>query len=509
MHYEAGLGQAHDRRREAAATWALAGLIILAAALRFWRLGTWNFEATEIFTHRDSITLRLTNPRPLSYLLNYYLVGPLMPLDEYGLRLLPAIFGVLAVPALYYLTRRLVGTRAALFAALLLTVSPLLVYYSQFARYWSLVFLLCAIYPYAIYVGLRERHRGWLAWGLVTAVLAALAHPVSVLLIGGPALWLAATYLRPGRLRALWARRGARWGLAVAALIAVVIAVRFIPVLQSWITEHDKNPGSGQFLLRAPMAAGVKQALYVVAYVESLTLPLVLIALLGLCLLWQGRDRFLATFLISLAAFPMLFLSLISLRTPVSTYYLLPTAPVFFIAAGVFFDRLCDVQWALRPRWLLPVTIAAVTIVSGMPTLISQYRNGRRYDFRGVAHALQSRLTPADVIYSDQPMVLAHYLPGREVQKLRYDTLPLEESVRRHRVGQGGTLWVVAPAPSHALRTNLRQGGLRNWIYENCQLRVTTGQGRLDFRQQYLNAFQCPPAPLEPQAPAAEGQASQ
>jgi hypothetical protein len=483
MHHEARQGQAHDRRPEGAAVWWLAGLTVLAIALRFWRLGTWNFEATEIFTHRDSITLRLTNPRPLSYLLNYYLVGPLMPLDEYGLRLLPAIFGVLAVLASYYVTRRLAGARAALFAALLVTVSPLLVYYSQFARYWSLVFLLCTIYPYAIYIGLQERHRGWLIWGLITAVLAALAHPVSVLLIGGPALWLAAAYLRPSRLRTLWAHRGARWGLLAAALI----------------------PGSGQFLLRAPMAAGVKQVLYVVAYVESLTLPLVLVALLGLTLLWQSGNRVLATFLVSLAAFPMLFLSLISLRTPVSTYYLLPTEPVFFIAAGIFFDRLCDVQWTLRPRWLLPVTVAAVTIVSGLPTLVSQYRNGRRYDFRGVAHALGPRLAPDDVIYSDQPMVLAHYLPGRTVQKLRYDTLPLQKAVGLHREGQGGEVWVVAPAPSHALRTNLRQGGVRSWIYENCQLRVTTGQGRLDFRQQYLNAFQCPPAPFEQRVPAADG----
>ena len=53
----------------------IAGLTVLAIALRFWRLGEWNFEATEMFTLRDSLNPRWGNPRPLGYLLNYYLVG--------------------------------------------------------------------------------------------------------------------------------------------------------------------------------------------------------------------------------------------------------------------------------------------------------------------------------------------------------------------------------------------------------------------------------------------------
>ena len=32
------------------------------------------------------------------YFLNHYLVYPFLPLDEFGIRLLPAISGVLAIP---------------------------------------------------------------------------------------------------------------------------------------------------------------------------------------------------------------------------------------------------------------------------------------------------------------------------------------------------------------------------------------------------------------------------
>lgn len=472
----------------------LAGLIVLAFALRFWRLGDWNFQATEIFTLRDSLSPRLTNPRPLGYLLNYVLVRPFAPLDELGLRILPAIFGALAIPAFYFVMRPLIGARAALFGAFLLTVSPLHIYYSQLARYWSLVFLLSAIYPYAIFRGIRERHRGALAVGLLTGALAILAHPVSVLLVGGPALYLLSR-LRREHLVRLWGQKTVQWTVVFLGVLAAVVAVRLLPVLRSWIAEHDSNPGYGQFLLRSPVEPGVKQIFYLLNFVESLTVPLVLTSVAGIYLLWRGRDRPLAILLTSLGVFPVAFLTLISFRTAVSTYYLLPAVPVFFAGAGVFLDRLLGLDWNPGPRWLLPAMVATIIVAAGAPTLISDYRDGRRFDFRGAARWLDTRMAPGDLVFSDQPMVLAHYLPRSRVQHLRPDAAPLVQAMGTlDRAGGGGALWVVAPARSHAFRTNLKQGGLIDWIYGNCQVRGTIGVGRVDFRQQYLQIYRCPPA---------------
>lgn len=470
----------------------LAALVILGAVLRFWRLGDWNFEATEMFTLRDSVTPQFGNSRPLGYLLTYYLVKPFLPLDEFGLRLLPAIFGVLAIPAFYLVSRRLLGTRAALLGTLLLTVSHLHVMYSHLARYWSLVFLLSAVYPYALYLGIRERNRGALALGFVTGVLAALAHPVSVLLLGGPALVLPALLGR-GHLARLWKQRTIRLAALASVVVAAVVAWRFIPLLQGWISSHDENPGSGQFLLPS-IGHGMKQILYLLGFSEGLTVPVMLTGMVGVYLIWRRHDRALGLFLASLAIFPLAFLTLITLRTPVSQYYLLPAVPVFFLGAGAFLDRLFAVDWGLRPRWLAPATIVAVIISAGAPTLVSEYINGRRYDFRGMAHWLAPRLAREDIIFSDQPMVLAHYLPGTTVRHLQPSS-PLEESMRvLHRSERAGTLWIVAPARGHTFRTDLKRGGLIDWINGNCQLRSTIGKGRIDFRQQYLQVYRCRPA---------------
>lgn len=69
---------------------------------------------------------------PLLCFPNHYVVAPLLPLDDFGIRLLPASFGVLAIPTFYFVARRLIGTRAAFLGTFLLTLSPVHLIYSQF-----------------------------------------------------------------------------------------------------------------------------------------------------------------------------------------------------------------------------------------------------------------------------------------------------------------------------------------------------------------------------------------
>lgn len=487
---EAFMYPAGVNRRNKQVVWLIAGLVVVAAVFRFWRLGDWNFQATEIFTLRDSVTPQFTNPRPLGYLLTYYLVRPFLPLNEFGLRLLPAVFGVLAIPALYLVGRRLIGTNAALFGALFLALSPLHIMYSQLARYWSLVFLLCAIYPYATYLGIRDRNPRALGLGLLTGVLATLAHPVSLLLIVGPMIAFLWPYVRPSAWRRMRSRRSFRWASLAVGLLLIVVLVRFLPILEGWISQHDTHPGSGQFLLRSS-PPGWKQLFFLAAYVDSLIFPMVLFAMLGIYVLWREGQRPLALFLGSLALFPIAFLTLLSLRTPVSQYYLLPTAPAFFFGAGVFLNRVSEVEWRRYPRWLMAGSLSLIVIGVGLPTLLSDLRDGRRYNFRSVAQWLRPRLAPGDVVFSDQPMVLEHYLPAVEVLTLRRIE-PVADTLRAQRQAGHGELWIVAPAPSHAFRTNL--DGLIDWMYRNCQMQDMTGIGRLDYRQQYLQVYRCPPS---------------
>ena len=475
----------------------LAGLIVLALLLRVWRLNQWGFADDEVFTFRDSQSPSLQNPRPLLYFLNYFLIRPIVPLDELGLRILPAFFGVLTIPVFYLVARGLVGTRAALFGSLLLTFSGFHIYQSQFARYWSLVFLLTAVYPFAIYRGVRERRPGLLALGIVTCVLAALAHPVGIFPLGGLGLFLL-TQLRGKNLKRLWSRSGYRWaGLLVAVLTGVILA-RYVPALQ----ERVSSVRIADHFLHLPSRGGVRQAAFVLSYIENFTLPLVLCGLAGIYVLWRQGSRELAVLLSCVFLFPWAFILLVSLGAAAGIAYLLPSVPVLFIGGGVFLDKLTNIDWAPLPRWLIPATVVALMVAPNIPTILSQYRDGRRADLRGVARWLAPRVGPEDLIRSDQWRTLAHYLPGRRVENLTGDAEPLEEAFRQIRNSGGrGVLWIVSPV-SGGLRTNPRLETFKQWVYDHCDLRQTFGVPRLDFRQNGLQVYRC----LE--GPAAEPSAS-
>lgn len=486
-------------------TLGLTILVALATALRFWRLGRWGLEGDEVFTLHDSVRFQLNNPRPLLYLLNHFVVGSFLPLDEFGLRLLPALFGVLSVPALFLIGRSLFGDRAAFFSALLLVFSPLHVYQSQYARYWSLVVFLSAIYPYAVFLAVRDRNPKMAILGILIGLLAVLAHPVSLFLMAGLSVWLLLQVRREHLVR-LWSRTAVRWAALGMVGGTLLLGVRYVPMLLGWISSHDESVRVPDHLLALPGRPGVKQAGLLLAYLDGLTAPLILTGMLGLYLLWRRGEKSLALLLISLFFVPVGLLLILSTRTAISVTYMLSTAPVLFLGAGFFLARLSDLDWDLRPRWLLSAALAAIIVVAGLPTLISQYRDGRRQDFRGAALWLHDRLRPGDLVYADQFRTVALYLPDRKVQHLAADPVALSRSLQRVRAsGEGGTLWIVAPyAPKGGHRTTPKLNDFKSWLYANCQLRESIGVARLDFRQNELQIYRCPPAPAARPVPQSE-----
>jgi hypothetical protein len=357
-----------------------------------------------------------------------------------------------------------------------------------------LVFLLSAIYPLLTYIGLREGRRAWVMWGVVAAILAILAHPAAGLLVGGLGLWMLVTFSqRSGELRRLSARSPARWALVGMAALVGVIATRLVPMLAGWIaTPHVRR-------LRGPAL--------ILSHVDGLTAPLVLVGIAGILWLWR-QDRSLALLLAGLAVVPAVFLTVLSYWTAVSTVYLFTTAPVVFIGAGVFLDRLADLERGQRAGSLVTLTVLAVLLATCVPGLWSEYRDGGRPDFRAAAGYLRRWVRPGDQVISDEPRTLAHYLPGSTVARLerRPKQLPAALSALQAR-GPERKLWVVVRASARAGFKNhkLGLGSIGEWVYGTCQLRASIGVPRLDWRSNELQIFQCPVGAEVRRLPAGPG----
>lgn len=103
--------------------------------------------------------------------------------SEFSLRFMPALFGMLAVPALYYLGRTLFSSRAGTIAAVLLAINPCAIYFSQDARPYSLFLRLSIVSTDLAIRSLRGRFGTWRLPLALSAMAALYAHPYGVFLL--------------------------------------------------------------------------------------------------------------------------------------------------------------------------------------------------------------------------------------------------------------------------------------------------------------------------------------
>src|SRR6478609_588197 len=162
------------------AFWIVAGLTVLAAALRFATLDVQSYHHDEVVTASrilredfwhamDAVGFSESAP-PLYYALAWVWTQ-LTGTGEWGLRSLSAVAGVATVPVAYLIGLELRGRRAGLMAAALVAVNPMLLWYSQEARAYSLFALLCTVsLLYTVRALRRGRRRDFTAWGIVSGL---------------------------------------------------------------------------------------------------------------------------------------------------------------------------------------------------------------------------------------------------------------------------------------------------------------------------------------------------
>jgi mannosyltransferase len=225
----------------------LAGIVVLAAALRFWRIGHQSYWLDEAFTARivrgdlgamfDGV--RHTESTPPLYYALAWLWEHVLGWHEAGLRSLSALFGVATVPAAYAAARAAFESeRAALIAAALFAVNPYFVWYSQEARAYALLVLLSTVA--LAYFAKCEKGSdpfcigsAYAKWGVASA-LALATHYFAAFLVVPMAAWF------------VWRRRSrATWvGVAIPALTAVAL----LP-----LAIEQRNAGHTLFIADIPL----------------------------------------------------------------------------------------------------------------------------------------------------------------------------------------------------------------------------------------------------------------
>jgi 4-amino-4-deoxy-L-arabinose transferase-like glycosyltransferase len=157
--------------------WIVAGLTALAAVLRFATLGVQAYHHDEIVTASrilrgsfwhamDAVGFSESAP-PLYYAIAW-LWTQFTGTGEWGLR---SVSALATVPVVYLIGFELRGRRAGLLAAALAAVNPMLLWYSQEARAYALLVLLCSFsFLYCIRACRHGRRRDLTAWGVASGL---------------------------------------------------------------------------------------------------------------------------------------------------------------------------------------------------------------------------------------------------------------------------------------------------------------------------------------------------
>jgi mannosyltransferase len=218
---------------------ALVALIAFGAVLRFATLDTQSFYLDETVTawlmQKSFWGMLAALPGSESAPPLYYVLlwpwAKLWGTGEVGLRSFSALVGTAAIPIAYAVAARLASKRAGLITAALVTVNPLLVWYSQEARVYALFVTLAALSLLAFAAALREPGPRTVALWCLASAAAVLTHYFAVFLIVAEAVILYRASQARGRLLLAFA------GLAAvgAALLPLAIAQRGGT---EWITSN-------------------------------------------------------------------------------------------------------------------------------------------------------------------------------------------------------------------------------------------------------------------------------
>jgi mannosyltransferase len=230
---------------------AVGAITLLAAVLRFYRLGHQGFwfdeGNTALLVHFSPGKMLGLIPQTESTPPLYYCVAwvwaRLFGYGETGLRSLSAVCGVLVVPVAYGAGSKLISRRAGLIAAALTACSPLLIWYSQEARSYEMLVFLSSVsllaFTYALEIPTPRRVAAW----VLASALALATHYYAILAVVPEAAWL------------LWvhrSRRAVQVGVGVVGLCGLAL----IP-----LAIGQSGTGNASWIGQAPLGRRLGQVI--------------------------------------------------------------------------------------------------------------------------------------------------------------------------------------------------------------------------------------------------------
>ncbi len=234
-----GLSRIEESRKLQAGL--LVAIIAVGTILRFYKLGAWSFWIDEIFTlnraaqhvNLETILAQWWHPS-ISLILTARAVET-FGASEWSARLVPALIGIITIPIIFIVVRRLFGPVLALITALLLAVSPWHLEWSQNARFYSAMLLFYFLAACTFYMAIEKDRPLYLLLSGVLLVLAIGERFIAAVFVPVVLVYLLLLIIlpveKPGGLRA----RNIALIVVPGVVFGIIEVVRFLATGSSYL----------------------------------------------------------------------------------------------------------------------------------------------------------------------------------------------------------------------------------------------------------------------------------
>lgn len=394
---------------------ALVLIVFLAAFLRLRGLGEASLWLDELYTieHASKPALQIAGSLresgahpPLFFFLTHLALR--LGDSEWIVRLPVAMIGIVTIPLLYALGKRIFGREVGLAAALLLAVSPFHVHFSREARMYPLLALLSLLSLYALWRALEENTRPWWAVFTVATVLNLYTHYFALLATAGTVLF---AVVAVGYDWLAHRKRQAKQTVVRLVLCCSIVALAYLPWLSTMrinffqrqadraVQQQASSLAVGSALLRQALfefgggrgAATVIECAFVLGLVALMLRSRWKVLVLGLCWIMP----------------PLIAIAVVGPRK-FDARYVAYLQPLFLMLAAVGIVGLATGLARLgKPISVRPALYAATCVIGvvGLAVVsmsaIGQYEKWHKPDWKGVAAYLEGMANQGDIVIVD------------------------------------------------------------------------------------------------------------
>ncbi len=381
--------------------------------------------------------------------------------SEWSARFPSFLLGVLTIPIFYLTWKNVLGRNAAFLGALFIALSSWHIGHSQFARYYTGVFLFGSLSYFFYYQALRRGSVGYLVSAIISIIGGFLFHATAIMVPAALMLFSLIVLLSNGATSAGYSKKIAALYLVINGICGLAVIAPLWGLLTRW-QASGRDYGYGPVLL----------TLQVIKYVQ---IPVAVSGLFGLIVLAR-KDLMKGLFFLVGIGVPAGALVAGSTSMDVRPDYVIYALPLIFALAAFLCE---EARQCLTGYGVGSYALAAVVTVSMVPELVSHYSGRTSLDFREVVGFVDRSYRPGDRIlvfqsafryYASKEYMLEPY-PGRPYG----DKVDWQNTLKKYEAGPQ-RVWFILPVRRKPLARDLEA-----WLFDNASLVWRKYEKRYDY----------------------------